>query len=52
MIGFNPKFMIDALRAIDDEKIDIYLVSSKTPCIIRDQDSSYLYLILPVNFVH
>ncbi|MBR4759053.1 MAG: DNA polymerase III subunit beta [Lachnospiraceae bacterium] len=52
MIGFNPKFMIDALRAIDDEKIDIYLVSSKTPCIIRDSDNSYLYLILPVNFVH
>ena len=23
MIGFNPKFLIDALRVIDDEKIDI-----------------------------
>ena len=29
MIGFNPKFILDALRVIDDEYIDIYLVNSK-----------------------
>lgn len=51
MIGFNPNFMIDALRAIDDETVDIYLVNSKAPCFIRDKDQSYIYLILPVNFV-
>lgn len=50
MIGFNPKFLIDALRVIDDEEIDIYLVNSKAPCFIRDKDESYIYLILPVNF--
>lgn len=50
MIGFNPKFLIDALKVIDDEEIDIYMVNPKAPCIIRDHDSSYLYLILPVNF--
>ena len=26
LIGFNPKFLIDALKVIDDETIDIYLV--------------------------
>ncbi|MCR4691915.1 MAG: DNA polymerase III subunit beta [Lachnospiraceae bacterium] len=51
MIGFNPKFLIDALKVIDDETISIYMVNSKAPCIIRDDDSHYLYLILPVNFV-
>jgi DNA polymerase-3 subunit beta len=50
MIGFNPKFMIDALKVIDDEEIDIYLVNPKAPCFIRDVKEKYIYLILPVNF--
>lgn len=50
MIGFNPKFLMDALRVIDDETVDIYLVNSKAPCFIRNQEESYIYLILPVNF--
>lgn len=51
MIGFNPKFLIDALRVIDDETITIYLVNPKAPCFIRDEQESYIYLILPVNFI-
>lgn len=50
MIGFNPKFLIDALRVIDDEEIDIYLVNPKAPCFIKDAEEDYVYLILPVNF--
>lgn len=50
MIGFNPKFLIDALRVIEEETIDIYLVNSKAPCFIKDEKESYIYLILPVNF--
>lgn len=50
MIGFNPKFMIDALKVIDDEEIDVYLVNPKAPCFIRDVKEKYIYLILPVNF--
>ena len=50
MIGFNPKFLIDALRVIDDEEISIYLVNPKAPCFIRDDEENYTYLILPVNF--
>lgn len=50
LIGFNPKFLMDALRVIDDEEITIYLVNSKAPCFIRDSDEKYIYLILPVNF--
>ena len=49
VIGFNPKFLIDALRVIDDEEINIYLLNSKAPCFIRNDDQSYIYLILPVN---
>ncbi len=50
MIGFNPKFLIDALRVIDDEEIDLYMVNPKAPCIIKNLEESYIYLILPVNF--
>ena len=49
-IGFNPKFLIDALRAIDDEQVDIYLLSARAPAFIRDNEN-YCYLILPVNFI-
>ena len=60
-IGFNPKFLIDTLRAISDEEVTIYLLSQKAPCFIRNdveeksEDSTekqeYCYLILPVNFI-
>jgi DNA polymerase-3 subunit beta len=48
-MGFNPKFILDALRVIDDETIDLYIVNSKAPCFIRDNKESYIYLLLPVN---
>ena len=50
LIGFNPKFLIDALRVIEDEEVTIYLMNAKAPCFIRDEKESYVYLILPVNF--
>ena len=50
LIGFNPKFFIDALRVIDEEEVTLYMVNPKAPCFIKDDDESYIYLILPVNF--
>lgn len=50
MIGFNPKFFIDALRVIDEEEITLYMVNPKAPCFIRDEEEKFIYLILPVNF--
>ena len=50
LIGFNPKFLIDALRVIDDEEVDLYFMNAKAPCFIKDEGESYVYLILPVNF--
>lgn len=50
LIGFNPKFLIDALKVIDNEEIDIYLFNPKAPCFIKDKEETYIYLILPVNF--
>ena len=50
MIGFNPKFFIDALRVIDEEEVSLYMVNPKAPCFIKDEEGKYIYLILPVNF--
>ena len=50
MIGFNPKFFIDALRVIDEEEITLYMVNPKAPCFIKDDNETFIYLILPVNF--
>ncbi|MBQ7678688.1 MAG: DNA polymerase III subunit beta [Butyrivibrio sp.] len=50
MIGFNPRFLLDAMRAIEDETVDFYFVNPKAPCFIKDTEDKYIYLILPVNF--
>lgn len=50
MIGFNPKFILDALRVIDDEEITTYLVNPKAPFIIKNDEQSYIYLVLPISF--
>ena len=48
MIGFNPKFLMDALRVIDDEEVTLYMVNPKAPCFIKDEKESYIYSgILP-----
>ena len=49
VIGFNPRFFIEALKVIDDDETDIYFVNSNSPCFIKDQDETYKYIILPVN---
>lgn len=50
LIGFNPKFLMDVLRVVDDEEVTIYMINPKAPCFIKDREESYIYLILPVNF--
>lgn len=49
-IAFNPKYMIDALKVIDDDEIKIQFISSLNPCIIKPIDKEdYKYLILPIR---
>ena len=48
-IGFNPNFIMDALKVIDDDKVNIYMNDSKSPCIIKDVDDTFIYVILPIN---
>ena len=50
-IAFNPKYLVDALKVIDDDFVNIYFTNAKSPCFIRDDKNTYTYLILPVNFI-
>ena len=50
-IAFNPRFLIDALKAIGDEEVTLYMSNSRAPGFLKDEEGSYIYLILPVNFV-
>ncbi|MBQ7558037.1 MAG: DNA polymerase III subunit beta [Lachnospiraceae bacterium] len=52
VIGFNAKFLIEALRAVDDETVSIDFVNSKAPCYLRNDDDTYVYMVLPINFVN
>ena len=49
LIGFNPKFLMDALRVIEDEEVTLYLMNPKAPCFIKNEKEEYIYLILPVK---
>lgn len=48
-IGFNPKFLMDVLKVIDDETVSVYFVNHKAPCFIKNENKDYIYIILPVN---
>ena len=47
-IGFNPKYLIDALKIIESEDIKLEFVNNVSPCIIKPTDNdNYIYLVLP-----
>ena len=50
LIAFNPRFMLDAIRVIDEDDIPVYMNNSRTPLILRDDAGTYTYVILPINF--
>ena len=50
MIGFNPKYLVDALRNIESEEVSLYMSIPRSPLFIRDDEQTYNYMILPVNF--
>jgi len=49
-IGFNPKYLIDAVKAVEDENIILDFGSSISPCVIRPEEGeAYTYMVLPVR---
>jgi DNA polymerase-3 subunit beta len=49
-VMFNPKFFIDTMNVIADEKIILNIVNEEKPCLIEGQlDKSYLSVIMPMR---
>jgi DNA polymerase III subunit beta len=50
-IGFNNRYLLDALKAAPADKIKILLSSGVLPCVMIPADGSdkFLYMILPVR---
>ena len=47
-IGFNPQFLMDTLRVLDDEKVVVELKEANRPAVLRS-GSDFLYVVMPVN---
>ncbi len=51
-IGYNPAFLIDALKAIDDDRTAIYFITTNAPCTMRpviENNNDYAYLVQAVR---
>lgn len=49
-IGFNPRYIIDALKVIDDNEIYIEFTSSISPVLIKPVNTKeYIYVVLPIK---
>ncbi len=49
-IGFNPNYMIEALKCIDEEVIRLNFLSNITPVTINPVNGNeYIYIVLPVR---
>ena len=49
-IAFNPKYLIDALKAIDDEELFMLFNTPLSPCVFKPlEGESYKYLVLPLR---
>jgi len=49
-IGFNARYLLDALRACKEDEVMIELNSALTPCLIKPvEGDKFLYMVLPVR---
>ncbi len=49
-IAFNPDYILDFLKIIDAEYVEMKFISKINPCIMNPKnDDSYTYLILPIR---
>ena len=50
-IGFNDRYMTDALKASGTDKLLVCLNTPSSPCVIKaaDESEKFTYMILPVR---
>ena len=47
-IGFNPEYLIDALKNIGEEAVSLEVVDAEKPGVIRI-GGEYVYVVLPMQ---
>jgi len=48
--GFNPKYFLDCLKAVEDEEVFVEFGSNISPCLVKSVDNTdYVYMILPIR---
>jgi DNA polymerase III subunit beta len=47
-VGFNPTYLIEAMRVVDCEDISLEMTAPNRPCLLRG-GADFLYVIMPVN---
>ena len=47
-VGFNPQYLIDALKSLKDEAVSLELTGPESPGVIRAQ-GNYIYIVLPMQ---
>lgn len=48
--GFNPRYFIDALQAMDSEMVEVGFIDNSSPCVIRGpEDKGFFGLIMPMR---
>lgn len=48
MIGFNPVFLVDALRVVDSDEISLEVSAANRPGLLKG-GTNFQYVIMPVN---
>ncbi len=49
-IAFNVRYLIDVIRSLDSDKIEMNFNTAITPCVIYPDDThDYMHLVLPVR---
>ncbi len=49
-IVFNAKYLIDIMRNCDEEYVNMYFYTNKSPCIVTGiANKDYKYLVLPID---
>lgn len=49
-IAFNPSYLLDVLKVLQDKEVHIELLDPLKPCVIKTfEDEDYVYLIMPIK---
>ena len=49
-VAFNPRFFMDALNSIDEDNIEMNIISDEKPCFLEgEQDKNFLSVIMPMR---